>query len=60
MKYTFEQMDTEMIKIFARIENEYNEYIKTSDFIQELQVNVSEIRRNLECAARNRIPRGQA
>ena len=60
MKHTFDQMDTEMIKIFARIENEYNEYIDSSDFIQELQVNVSEVRSKLESAARKRISRGQA
>jgi len=60
MKHTFDQMDTEMIKMFTRIENEYNKYIETSDFIQELQVNVSEVRRKLERAAEKRLPRGQS
>lgn len=52
----YQEIDSHMLKIFAHIEDDYNDYITTSGFIRESQSNTSEVRNRLDEVAARRLP----
>lgn len=56
LKRTFYEMDRQMLAIFGRIEKSYSEYIESSGFLREQQIDASAVRQRLEAAARERVP----
>lgn len=52
----YQQLDSHLLRIFARIENDYNEYIHTSGFIRESQSATSVVRDRLDAVVARRLP----
>lgn len=56
LKAKFQEIDSQMVKIYARIEKEYNEYIESSAFIQEQERSALDVRARMRVVVNKRLP----
>ncbi|MHC4278281.1 MAG: hypothetical protein ACYSTI_13330 [Planctomycetota bacterium] len=56
LKGKFQDIDSQMVKIYARIEKEYNEYIESSAFIQEQERSALDVTARMRAVVNKRLP----
>jgi hypothetical protein len=56
LKEAYEKLDFQMLRIFSRIEDEYNGFIDTSDFIRENHIDTTTIQDRINKVVARRLP----